>query len=136
MAHFAELDENNVVIRVVVVDNSQILDSEGNESEAIGISFLRNFYNNNANWKKTSYNGNIRKNFAGIGLTYDESLDAFVWPQPFPSWILNNETVNWEAPITMPTLTADEEAAGKYYSWDESAYQADNTTGWILNTPG
>mgnify|MGYP003114399707 CR=1 FL=1 len=136
MAHFAELDENNVVIRVVVVDNSQILDSEGNESEAIGISFLRNFYNNNANWKKTSYNGNIRKNFAGIGLTYDESLDAFVWPQPFSSWILNNETVNWEAPITMPTLTADEEAAGKYYSWDESAYQADNTTGWILNTPG
>ena len=111
MAHFAELDENNVVIRVIVVDNNELMDN-GSESETKGIAFCQSLFPN-TNWKQTSYNGNFRKNYAGVGYTYYADIDAFVPPQPYPSWTLNAEA-NWEPPIAIPT-------DGQMYSWNESA---------------
>lgn len=110
MAHFAQLDENNVVTQVIVVHNNDCLDADGNESEAVGAAFCQSLLG--GTWKQTSYNGNIRKNYAGIGYTYNPSIDAFVPPQPFASWVLNNDTAKWEAPVPMPT-------DNKRYSWDE-----------------
>lgn len=107
MAHWAELDENNIVIRVVVGDNN---DPNGDE----GLKWLED--NLGGTWVKTSYNGSIRVRFAGIGYTYNESLDAFIEPQPFESWTLNEETAAWEPPTAKPD--------GKYY-WDEA------TLSWI-----
>ena len=136
MAHFAEIDQNNVVTRVIVVNDADTSDDSNVESEDIGIAFLKSKYGSDTNWKQTSFNGNIRTRYAGINFTYNESLDAFIPEQIYPSWTINTTTKDWEAPITKPTLTADEEAAGKFYDWDEDAYQADNTTGWILHTSG
>lgn len=109
MAHFAEVDENNIVTRVLVTDN---FDSNGDE----GYQWLLDTFG--GTWVKTSYNGTIRKNFAGIGFTYDESRDAFIAPQPFDSWNLNEETCRYEAPVAYPT-------DGKAYDWDEA------TTNWV-----
>ena len=117
MAHFAKLDENNVVIEVNSVNNSELL-QDGVESEYKGIQFLVNWSGGYLNWKQTSYNGNIRKNYAGIGYTYDSVRDAFIPPQPFPSWVLNEETCLWDAPVAMPT-------DGQLYNWDEA------TTSWV-----
>ena len=111
MAHFAELDGNNVVLRVIVVDNRDTSDPNGVEKEHIGAAHCEKLLG--GTWKKTSYNGNIRKRYAGIGYIYNESLDAFVPPKPFPSWILNSETADWEAPVPQPT-------DGKIYAWVES----------------
>jgi hypothetical protein len=93
MAHWAELDENNIVIRVIVGDNN---DPNGDE----GYQWILD--NLGGTWLKTSYNNNIRKNFAGIGFTYDPDMDAFIPPQPFASWTLNKQTANWEAPTPRP----------------------------------
>ena len=135
MAHFAQLDENNVVTQVIVVSNDDCSDGSGTESESIGVAFCQKLLGANTNWKQTSYNGNMRVRYAGIGYSYNESLDAFVPAQPHASWTLNNSTADWDAPITQPTLTEEQIAAGSYYTWDEDAYQADNTTGWVLETP-
>lgn len=116
MAHFAELDENNVVTRVIVVANKDTADANGNEVESIGVAFCQRLFG--GNWKQTSYHGNIRKNYAGIGYTYDAAIDAFVPPKPYPSWVLNPDTAQWEAPVPMPT-------DGKMYSWDEA------TQSWV-----
>lgn len=123
MAHFAQLDGNNLVTQVIVVDNADILDGDGNESEAIGVSFCQALLGANTVWKQTSYNGNFRKNYAGIGFTYDAARDAFICPKPHNSWTLNESTCQWEAPLAYPD-------DGIAYYWDEDAYQADNTTGW------
>ena len=112
MAHFAKLDENNVVLEVHVVHNNELL-QDGVESEAKGIQFLVNWSGGYTNWKQTSYNGNIRKNYAGIGYTYDATRDAFIPPQPFPSWVLNEDTCLWDPPTPMPT-------DGGFYHWDEA----------------
>jgi hypothetical protein len=112
MAHFAEIDNNNVVLRVVVVDNKDTSDAQGVEKEHIGAAYLERLLG--GTWKQTSYNGNIRKNYAGIGYTYNVALDAFVPPKPYPSWVLNSGTAQWEAPVPMPT-------DGKMYSWDEDS---------------
>lgn len=112
MAHFAELDDNNVVKRVIVVANKDTSDAHGTEVESIGVAFCQKLLG--GNWKQTSYNGNIRKNYAGIGYTYDAAIDAFVPPKPYPSWILNNDTAQWEAPVPMPN-------DGQMYSWDEAS---------------
>jgi hypothetical protein len=109
MAHWAEIDENNVVLRVTVGDNN---DPNGDE----GYQWLIN--NLGGTWVKTSYNGNIRKNYAGIGYTYDQERDAFIPPKPFESWVLNEDTCQWEAPIAYP-------ADDKIYTWDEA------TVNWI-----
>ena len=116
MAHFAELDDNNVVLRVIVVHNNDCLDANGNESEAVGAGFCSKLFG--GNWKQTSYNANIRKNYAGIGFAYRADLDAFVPPQPYPSWILNTNTAQWEPPVPYPT-------DGKRYLWDET------TQSWV-----
>lgn len=110
MAHFAKLNSENVVDQVVVVHNNDAPD------EASGIAFLNNLFGD-ANWVQTSYNGNIRKNYAGVGYTYDSARDAFIAPQPFPSWTLVEETCQWSAPVPVPT--------DGMYSWDES------TTSWV-----
>ena len=116
MAHFAELDANNIVLRVIVVHNNELMDN-GQESEAKGIAFCQSLFG--GTWVQTSYNSNFRKNYAGIGYTYDATRDAFIPPQPYPSWVLNEETCQWEAPIPYPTDVGTPEVP-KRYIWDES----------------
>ena len=126
MAHFSKLDNDNVVTQVVVVNNEVITDEDGNEQEQLGVDFLKNLYKEpNAVWKQTSYNANFRKNFGGVGTTYDSEKNAFIAPKPFESWILNDSTCKWEAPIPKP----DNE---NRYLWVEEDYQSDNTLGWFL----
>lgn len=100
MAHFAEIDENNIVQRVVVINNNILLDSEGNEQEALGVEFCAQTFG--GTWKQTSYNSNIRKNFAGVGYFYDATRNAFLAPRPFVSWTLDEETCHWQAPVAHP----------------------------------
>jgi hypothetical protein len=114
MAHFAQLDENNVVTQVIVVHNDVCLDQNGNELEEIGVAFCQSLLG--GNWKKTSYNSNIRKNYASIGYTYDANRDAFIAPKPFASWLLNEDTCLWYAPVTMPD-------DNKKYRWNEDNLQ-------------
>jgi hypothetical protein len=111
MAHFAELDENNIVLQVIVVNNSELMDN-GSESEAVGIAFCQSLFPNTT-WVQTSYNGNFRKNYAGFGYTYDAVRDAFISPQPYPSWRLNENTCQWDAPVARPV-------DGGLYFWDET----------------
>lgn len=101
MAHFVELDDNNVVLRVIVVNNEELLDTDGVEQEERGITFCENLLG--GRWIQTSYNGSFRKNYAGAGFTYDEDRNAFISQPPYPSWILNEETCRWEAPIPYPS---------------------------------
>ena len=96
MAHFAQLDENNVVTQVIVVGNKDCSDANGVEKESIGIAFCERLFG--GNWKQTSYNGNIRKNYAGIGYSYDAARDAFIPPQPSPEWTLDEDTCQWVNP--------------------------------------
>ena len=115
MAHFAQI-ESNLVTQVIVVDNSDILDGDGNESEAIGAQYCTDLLG--GTWVQTSYNKNFRKNYAGVGMTYDKTRDAFIPPQPYPSWTLVEETCQWNPPITYP----DDD---KMYTWNEE------TTNWV-----
>ena len=135
MAHFAKLDENNVVTQVIVVDNKDITDPHtGQEDEILGIAFCKKLLG--GNWRQTSYNNSTRVRYAGIGYSYNAALDAFVPPQPHASWTLDNETADWVSPLgAAPELTEAEVEAMSFYRWDEEAYQADNTTGWVLETP-
>lgn len=120
MAHFAEIDSNNVVLRVVVVDNKDTADAQGVEKEHIGAAYLERLLG--GTWVQTSYNGNFRKRYAGVGYTYDVALNAFISPKPFPSWVLNTTTIEWEAPVPMPD-------DGKPYRWDEA------TQSWVEVVP-
>ena len=117
MAHFAKLDENNTVLEVHVVNND-VLDPSNEESS--GVAFLTEWSGGYSNWKQTSFNGTFRKRYAGIGMYYDAFLDAFLFPKPFNSWLLNEEHCQWEAPTPKPT---DE----KFYTWDEDSLD------WIEN---
>jgi len=129
MAHFAKLNSKNKVEQVIVVHNNELLDSEGNEVEEVGIVFCKSLFGSSTVWKQTSYNGNMRKNFAGIGYSYDAGRDAFIPPQPYASWVLDETTCLWEAPVARPDLTQDQIDAGSYYTWNEA------TTSWDLVTP-
>jgi len=135
MAHFAKLDENNVVTQVIVVDNKDITDPHtGQEDEILGIAFCKKLLG--GNWKQTSYNGNMRTRYAGIGYSYNASHDAFIAPQPHASWTIDATTKDWVSPLgSAPALTDAEVAANKYYEWDETEYQGDNTKGWVLQSP-
>ena len=106
MAHFARLGVGNVVVKVHVVSNNVAT------SEQAGVEFLQNLYKSRDVWKQTSYNGNIRKNYAGVGYKYDQTRDAFIPPKPYDSWLLNEDTCNWEAPVTRPD-------DGNNYRWNE-----------------
>ena len=117
MAHFA-LIKNNLVQQVIVVGNADLTNSEGNEQEALGIAFCHSLFGSDDTWVQTSYNGNIRKNFAGIGNTYDLTRDAFIAPKPYASWVLNETTCQWDAPTPYP----DDD---NVYTWDES------TISWV-----
>lgn len=120
MAHFAELGLNNTVLRVIVVHNNELLDENGVEQEQKGADFCRSLFG--GTWVQTSYNGNMRKNFAGTGFTYDSQRDAFISPKPFNSWVLNEETCRWEAPVPMPE--------DGVYVWNEE------TTSWNVVPQG
>jgi hypothetical protein len=120
LAHYAQLDENNIVTQVIVVANSDITDENGNEVEEIGIAFCKKLLGEDTNWKQTSYNNKIRVRYAGIGYSYNEELDAFVAPKPFASWLLDTETADWVSPIgPAPALTEAEIEARSFYVWDE-----------------
>jgi hypothetical protein len=116
MAHYGQLDSNNVVTQVIVIDNKDTADANGVEKEYIGAAFCERLFG--GTWKQTSYNGTMRKNYAGIGYTFDSTRDAFIPPKPFLSWTLNEDTCQWQAPVAIPM---DE----KMYSWNEE------TTSWV-----
>lgn len=122
MAHFAQLDENNTVLQVIVVNNNELM-VDGVESEDKGILFCKSLFGEDTRWKQTSYNGSFRKNYAGIGYTYDPILNAFISPKPYPSWVLNETTCQWEAPVPYPD-------DGKAYFWDEQSQS------WVLRPSG
>jgi hypothetical protein len=116
MAHFAQLDENNTVTQVIVVANEELL-FDGVENEIKGILFCKSLFGEDTRWVQTSYNGNIRKNYAGIGYTFDPVNDYFFAPQPFPSWTLDADA-KWQPPTPMPT-------DGKFYTWNEATLSWD-----------
>ena len=146
MAYFAKLGENNIIEKVEAVANDIAT------TEEIGQNFLNHIYKTNDVWKKTSYNtrGGVhyvnntdtqsedqsqafRKNFAGIGFTYDESRDAFIPPKPYASWVLDETTCLWESPVAYPSIVDDEQNPPEWnyiIEWNDSKYQADNTKGW------
>ena len=143
MAHFAKLDANNVVTQVIVVGNQDTADNSGTETESIGIAFCQKLVGAETNWKQTSYNNNMRGNYAGIGYTYMTnvatlgvgSTDIFINQQPHASWTIGVGTAKWyppDSPGAEPELTDSEVAAGKYYVWNETNYQADPATAWVL----
>ena len=115
MAHFAKLGAGNIIETVEVVSN------EIATTEQVGVDFLNNLYKSRDVWKQTSYNGNIRKNYAGIGWKYDQTRDAFIPPKPYNSWTLNETTCLWEAPVAYPD-------DGQAYEWNETTKQWDLVT--------
>ena len=120
MAHFAQLDANSIVLNVVVVNDEDTLNADGVESEATGVSFLKEVFGSSTEWKQTSYNRSIRKNYASVGGSYDSTRDAFIDEKPFNSWVLDEATCIWEAPIERPV---DNE---RPIHWDEE------TQSWII----
>lgn len=136
MAHFAELDDDNIVTQVIVISNDDILDENGVEREEIGIELCKKIVQNpNSKWKQTSYNFKFRKNFASKGYKYDEERDAFI-PEPLWNYLLLDEaTCTWRPPIPKPNLTTEEVNSNCYYFWDHSLYIKDNTKGWVLKQP-
>lgn len=122
MAHFAQLDEHNIVLQVIVVSNDTVDNLPFPESEPIGIAFCQSLLGPDTRWAQTSYNGNFRYNYAGIGYTFDPTPTpngAFIPPKPYPSWLLNTNTFQWQAPVPYPN-------DGQMYYWDEA------TQSWVL----
>jgi len=120
MAHFAQLDLNNIVTEVIVVNNATIDDLSFPESEPIGVAFCKSLYGDNTIWRQTSYNGTFRIRYAGIGSIYDPIADVFIDKKPFPSWVLNTTTYAWDAPYPKPD-------DGKAYYWDE------DVVAWVID---
>lgn len=131
MAHFAKLGVGNIVEQVIVVHNSVITDENGIEQEKLGNDFINKLYNTRDVWKQTSYNGNIRKNYAGIGYQYDQQRDAFIAPKPFNSWILDENTCRWNAPIPYPITNNQNKIdefgnpQNDFYRWNEQTLSWD-----------
>jgi|TARA_B100001971_G_C17828481_1_gene352566 hypothetical protein len=119
MAHFAEVDPSWNVLRVIVVNNEDILDENNVEQESLGVAFCKNLFGEDSRWLQTSYNNNFRKNYAGPGSLYDPGRDAFLPPQPYPSWTIDEDTCLWEPPTPAPT-------EGQFI-WDEGSIS------WIEN---
>lgn len=117
MAHFAQLNEYDIVQQVIVVNNNELLDENGYERESNGIEFCESLLG--GTWVQTSYNGNFRKNFAGIGYKYDRQRLAFIPPKPFDSWILNEDVCLWESPVPYPN-------DGSRYEWNEETQSWDS----------
>jgi hypothetical protein len=132
MAHFAQIDENSIVINVIVVSNDDCLDSDGSESK-LGIAFCKNLLGADTNWVRTSYNNNIRCRYASVGMKYDSTNDVFYDPTaPYPSWVLNTSTWDWDAPVALPDDTgvddADNPTEFVEYDWDEDSTSWTNRT--------
>ena len=121
MAHFAKLDANNVVEKVIVVANEDTADSAGVETESIGVAFCQKLLGASTNWKQTSYNGNFRGNYAGIGYTYDAENDVFIAPKPFSKWVLDETKWVWKAPTDYPD-------DGKSYTWNDNKGEWEEVT--------
>ena len=134
MAHFAELDSDNVVQQVIVVSDKNTSDSDGNESEAVGIAYCKSLYGSDTIWKQCSYNMKRRGIYPGAGSLYNPEMDIFHLPSVNASWVLQSDAT-WKAPIDEPALTEEQEAQGAGYVWNENLYQADNTKGWDLVIP-
>ena len=119
MAHFAQLSGS--IVQKVIVVNNEVITSGSQEVEQLGIDFCKSIFGNDTEWKQTSYNKNFRGNFAGAGFTYDSTLDAFIPPKPYESWILNTDEYNWEAPIPLPSGSQNSlpNSEGEMYYWDE-----------------
>ena len=143
MAHFAKLDSNNVVEQVIVENNDEIKDLNGDEIESIGVAFCQKIFGASTTWKQTSYTNSMRGNYAGIGMTYISnvatlgvgSTDIFIGTQPYPSWSVGVGTAQWYPPANpgaAPELTDSEVAAGKEYVWNESNYNSNPATAWVL----
>ena len=146
MAHFAKLDSDNLVTQVIVVSDSDTSTDAGVEAESIGISFCQKLTGIDTIWKQTSYNAEgtgFRGNYAGIGATYMTDVetlgvaktDIFISQQPYPSWVIGIQTAQWYPPTPpgdAPALTPAEEAANKYYIWNESNYNSNPSTAWVL----
>ena len=129
MAHFCQLDENNIVTQVIVVANEDTTDTNGVEVEEIGVAFCKKLLGAETNWKQTSYNGNFRVRYAGISYTYNEELNAFIAPKPYASWVLVEETADWESPVgPAPELTEAQVESRSFYKWDEENLE------WVLET--
>ena len=122
MAHFAQLDDNNLVTQVIVVSNDVIRNEPFPASEPIGIEFCQSLFGTDTRWAQTSYNASFRYNYAGIGYLFDATVGAFIPPKPYPSWLLNTNTFQWEPPVPYPN-------DGKDYIWDEA------TQSWVLENP-
>ena len=146
MAHFAKINDENIVEKVIVINNVDVLNSSGDEEEGIGVAFCRELYGQEGVWKQTSYNKNMRGNYAGIGMTYMErvetlgvaSTDIFIYQKPFESWVVGINTAQWYAPSPpgpAPALTNAEIAARKSYVWNESNYNSNPATAWVLTSP-
>ena len=134
MAHFAQIDSNNIVTQVIVVADADTADAQGNHMESIGLAFCQRLIG--GNWKQTSYNtqGGVhtnggtpfRKNYAGLGYTYDAGRDAFIPPKPYESWVLNETTCLWDSPVPYPTDVGTPDAP-KRYTWNETTKAWDLT---------
>ena len=125
MAHFAKLDQDNAVLQVIVVNNNDVNNLPFPESEPVGIAFCQSLFGADTRWAQTSYNANFRYNYAGIGYTFDPTPapnGAFIPPKPYPSWLLDTNTFQWQPPVPYPT-------DGGTYTWDES------TQSWVRVSP-
>ena len=118
MASFAKLNDKSIVIDGIALDNETVDNLPFPESEPVGVAFLTEWSGGYTNWKQTSYNKSFRKNYAGIGFTYDQNLDAFIPEKPYPSWLLNTNTCQWQTPVPYPN-------DGNLYIWDEA------TQSWV-----
>lgn len=136
MAYFAQLDNNNVVVKVICVDDKVIINPwTGDEEEMLGRAHCKLNYGR-GDYKQTFKDGSSRTRCAVVGGTYSEELDAFILPKKYESWTLDEVTKDWVSPLgESPELTEEQLQLGKYYRWDENSYQADNTTGWVLYAP-
>ena len=119
MASFAKLNDKSIVIDGIALDNETVDNLPFPESEPVGVAFLTEWSGGYTNWKQTSYTASFRKNYAGIGFSYDQNLDAFIPPKPYPSWLLNTNTCQWQAPVPYPN-------DGNLYIWDEA------TQSWVM----
>jgi hypothetical protein len=127
MAHFAELDSNNKVTRVIVVANEEITDSNGIEHEDRGIDFCRKLFGPGTTWVQCSYNHKFRKRFPGKGYTFDSEADVFIAPKPYESWTLNSD-YDWEAPIPYPNDDKDYRWNEEMQDWEEVIEQLPENT--------
>ena len=137
MAHFAQLNENNIVTQIIVVSNDDCLDADGNEAEAVGIAFCKSLLGADTNWVQTSYNNNIRFRYAVIGMKYDSANDVFYGQQPYPSWKIDASTWIWEPPVALPDDAGvddtDNPTEFVSYDWDEGSTSWKNRTVVNLN---